>query len=167
MSMSMDFLALMREALREAEKGSAEGEVPVGAVVAREPDGEIIARAYNQPIALNDPTAHAEILALRRAGACLQNYRIKGATLVVTIEPCLMCIGAVIQARVSRLVFGAFDAKAGAAGSLYNIVQDSRLNHRVEVVSGIMEEKCRKVIQDFFLLRRQKDMAQGEVPKWS
>ena len=110
------FYRLMGQALREAEKGFAEGEVPVGAVLAG-PDGRIAAKAHNQPIALNDPTAHAEILVLRNAGALYENYRISSATLVVTIEPCLMCMGAVLNARISRLVFGAHDPKWGAAGS--------------------------------------------------
>lgn len=149
-----DFLLLMREALNEALKGLEEGEVPVGAVLA-DPEGEIVARAHNQPIALNDPTAHAEILAMRRAGAVHGNYRLQGATLAVTVEPCLMCMGAALHARVSRIVFGAFDPKWGAAGSLYDLATDFRLNHRIEVVSGILGEECAKVIQDFFKARRE------------
>jgi len=149
-----DFLLLMREALNEALKGLEEGEVPVGAVLA-DPEGEIVARAHNQPIALNDPTAHAEILAMRRAGAVHGNYRLQGATLAVTVEPCLMCMGAALHARVSRIVFGAFDPKWGAAGSLYDLATDFRLNHRIEVVSGILGEECAKVIQDFFKSRRE------------
>lgn len=150
----VDFVLLMREALKEAQQGSAEGEVPVGAVVAT-PEGEIVARAHNQPVALKDPTAHAEILALRRAGAVCGNYRIEGATLVVTVEPCAMCMGAALQARISRLVFGAFDPKGGAAGSLYNLAGDPRLNHRIELVSGILGEECSKLMQDFFKARRK------------
>jgi tRNA(adenine34) deaminase len=151
------FYPLMERALEEAEKGFAEGEVPVGAVLAG-PDGRIVAKAHNQPIALNDPTAHAEILVLREAGALYKNYRINGAILVVTIEPCLMCMGAAFNARISRLVFGAHDPKWGAARSLYDLAADDRLNHRIEVVSGIMEKECGKLMQDFFRVRRAKDM---------
>ena len=154
--MTIDLNNLMKEAIREAEKGFKKGEVPVGAVLA-DPDGEIVAKAHNQPITLNDPTAHAEILVLRRGGAFHKNYRINNATLIVTIEPCLMCMGAALNARISRLVFGAFDPKSGAAGSLYNLAADMRLNHRIEVISGIMEKECRKLIQDFFYLRRGKN----------
>ncbi len=145
----------MKQALGEAEKGSSMGEVPVGAVLAS-PEGQIVAKAYNQPIALGDPTAHAEILAIRKAGLFFRNYRLNNTILVVTLEPCLMCMGAAINARIARLVFGTFDPKAGAAGSLYNLSEDRRLNHRIEVVSGIMEEECRFLIQDFFRVRRQK-----------
>jgi len=150
-----DFSPFMKEALEEATKGFDEGEVPVGAVVV-EPGGSIVARAHNQPISLNDPCAHAEILALRQAGIFYRNYRMEGATLVVTIEPCLMCIGAAMQARVARLVFGAPDPKSGAAGSLYNVPEDLRLNHRIEVVPGVLAEECRKLMQDFFRMRRDK-----------
>jgi len=148
-----DLYPLMEQALVEARKGLERDEVPIGAVVAG-PDGEIIARAHNRPITLKDPTAHAEILALRSAGKFFSNYRLTGSTLVVTIEPCLMCIGAAINARISRLVFGAFDPKGGAAGSLYNPAEDNRLNHNMEVISGIMEKECGKLLQDFFRLRR-------------
>ncbi len=146
----------MKEALQEATKGFDEGEVPVGAVVV-DPDGAIVARAHNQPISLNDPCAHAEILALRQAGIFYKNYRIGGATLVVTIEPCLMCIGAAMHARVARLVFGAHDPKGGAAGSLYDVPEDLRLNHQIEVIPGVLEEECRKLLQDFFRMRRDKE----------
>ena len=161
-----NFYPLMRQAIKEAQKGLARGEVPVGAVLAG-PSGEIVAKAYNQPIFLNDPTAHAEILAMRAAGAFYNNYRLKDTTLVVTIEPCIMCMGAALNARISRLVFGAFDPKTGAAGSLYNFTVDDRLNHRIEVVSGIMEKECGEMLQDFFHLRRGKKTVPGEVPKWS
>ncbi|MBK5102601.1 MAG: nucleoside deaminase, partial [Desulfobacteraceae bacterium] len=130
-------------------------EVPVGAVLAS-PEGQIVAKAYNQPITLGDPTAHAEILAIRKAGLFFQNYRLNDTTLVVTLEPCLMCMGAAINARIARLVFGTVDPKAGAAVSLYNLAEDKRLNHRIEVISGIMEEECRSLIQDFFRVRREK-----------
>ncbi len=151
--MVFDPYLLMKEALDEAGKGFAEGEVPVGALVADE-GGGIIARAHNQPLSLKDPTAHAEILALRRAGSACGNYRLEGATLVVTIEPCPMCMGAAVHARVGRLIFGASDPKWGAAGSLYNLAADSRLNHRIEVLAGIMAEECLALMQDFFHSRR-------------
>jgi tRNA(adenine34) deaminase len=151
--MSMDYEQLMEEALIEAQKGLEKGEVPVGAILAG-PDGEVLARGYNQPISLNDPTAHAEIIVLRVAGASCNNYRLPGTTLFVTIEPCLMCMGAAVNARVSRLIFGAFDPKAGAAGSLYNLAEDIRLNHRIEVISGIKERECRELLQDFFRAKR-------------
>ena len=143
----------MTQAIVEAEEAFSKGEVPVGAVLAG-PDGQILARAHNQLISLNDPTAHAEILAMRRAGAACGNYRLSGCILVVTIEPCLMCMGAAIHARIARLVFGAFDPKTGAAGSLYDLGKDERLNHRVEVTSGIMENKCQTLMKRFFRTRR-------------
>ena len=151
-----DFSPFMKEALQEAKKGFDEGEVPVGAVVV-DPAGSVVARAHNQPISLNDPCAHAEILALRRAGIFYKNYRMEGASLVVTIEPCLMCIGAAVHARVTRLVFGAPDPKSGAAGSLYNVPEDLRLNHRIEVVHGVLAEECGKLMQDFFRMKRDKE----------
>jgi tRNA(adenine34) deaminase len=162
----IDFSFFMKEALIEALRASEEGEVPVGAVVVT-PEGEIVARAHNQPIGLKDPTAHAEILALRRAGAFYGNYRVNGSTLVVTVEPCLMCVGAALHARVSRIVFGSFDSKWGGAGSLYNVPADQRLNHKIEMVSGVMEGQCLKLMQDFFKSKRNKGTEPGEVPKWS
>ena len=152
--MNLDLYYLMNQAVGEAEKAFMSGEVPVGAVLA-DSDGRILARAHNQPIALNDPTAHAEILALRKAGVACGNYRLKGSILFVTIEPCIMCMGAVINARISRLVFGAYDPKAGTAGSLYNLGQDDRLNHRVDVTAGIMEEACGALMREFFRARRK------------
>ena len=148
-----DYELLMGQALIEAKKGFDEGEIPVGAVIAG-PEGGIIAAAHNQPIGLTDPTAHAEILVLRSAGEALKNYRLNDSTLVVTIEPCLMCIGAAIHSRISTLVFGAFDPKGGAAGSLYNPANDARLNHRIEIISGIREEECGDLLRDFFRSRR-------------
>ena len=153
--MHLDLYDLMGLALREAERGFSRGEVPVGAVVAT-PNGQIVAKAHNQPIALKDPTAHAEILAMRKAGLSYQNYRLNNTLLVVTIEPCLMCMGAAINARIDRLVFGAADPKAGAVHSLYRLAADKRLNHRIEVVSGIMEEECLALMQNFFRARRKK-----------
>ncbi len=151
--MSLDLYQLMAEALKEAEKGFMRGEVPVGAVLTG-PEGHIISRAHNQPISLHDPTAHAELLVMREAAKARGNYRLTGTILVVTIEPCIMCMGAAINARIARLVFGAPDPKGGAAGSLYDIAGDHRLNHRIEVESGIMEEECRALIQAFFRTRR-------------
>lgn len=151
--MIVDLYQLMREAIREAEEGFSENEVPVGAVLAG-PDGEIMAKAHNRPIALRDPTAHAEILAIREASLLCGNYRLTGTTLVVTLEPCIMCMGAALHARVGRLVFGAPDPKGGAAGSLYDIAADGRLNHRIEVAPGILQEECRSLMQAFFRRRR-------------
>ena len=148
---------MMRQALNEAEKGFSSGEVPVGAVLAS-PNGQIVAKAHNQPIALKDPTAHAEILAIRKAGLFYRNYRLNDTVLVVTIEPCLMCMGAAINARIARLVFGTVDPKAGAAVSLYNPAAEKSLNHRIEIVSGIMEEECRDIMKKFFQMRREKAM---------
>ena len=145
----------MQQALAEAEKGLSAGEVPVGAVLAG-PDGQIVARAHNQPITLQDPTAHAEILVIREASLFLGNYRLKDTLLVVTVEPCIMCMGAAIHARIARLVFGSPDPKGGAAGSLYNVASDKRLNHEIEVTPGIMEQECRELIEGFFRGRREK-----------
>ena len=143
----------MGAALDAAREGLAAGEVPVGAVLVGE-GGEILARAYNKPIGLNDPTAHAEVLALREAAARLGNYRLPGTTLYVTIEPCIMCVGALILARVVRLVFGAADQKGGACVSLYRLPEDPRLNHRLEVTGGVREAECRALLQEFFKARR-------------
>jgi len=145
----------MQEALSEAKKGLVAGEVPVGAVLAG-PDGQIVAKAHNQPITLQDPTAHAEILVMRKAGLFFENYRLNNTLLVVTIEPCLMCMGAAVNARIARLAFGAPDPKGGAAGSLYNLASDKRLNHEIEVIPGIMEQECRELIGGFFQGRREK-----------
>ena len=143
----------MGEALAAAREGLAAGEVPVGAVVVGE-GGEILARAFNQPMALHDPTAHAEVLTLRQAAPRVGNYRLPGVSLYVTMEPCLMCVGALIAARVRRLVFGAADPKAGACVSLYRLPEDGRLNHRIEVVGGVREAECRELLQEFFRARR-------------
>jgi tRNA(adenine34) deaminase len=162
------FHRLMSEALVEARKGLSEGEVPIGAVVAAQ-DGRILGRGHNRPLALDDPTAHAEISALRRAGALVGNYRLTGTALVVTVEPCIMCMGAAIQARVGLLIYGSRDPKCGAAGSLYDFSGDRRLNHEVKVVSGILEEECRDLLVRFFKVRRKTASYEysGEVPKWS
>jgi tRNA(adenine34) deaminase len=148
-----DLACLMEEAIKEAEKGRLAGEVPVGAVLVDQ-SNEIVARGHNRCISENDPTAHAEIVAIRQAARVCENYRLNGATLVVTIEPCIMCMGAMMHARIDTLVFGAFDRKSGAAGSLFNLAQDGRFNHRLQVVQGILEEECRGLMQGFFAERR-------------
>jgi len=144
--------AFVREALEEARQGLLGGEVPVGAVVVI--DGEIVGRAHNAPIALNDPTAHAEVLALREAGRKVGNYRLTGATLYVTVEPCAMCCGAVIHARLERVVYGAPDPKAGAVESLHRLLDDRRLNHRVATQGGVLAEECGAVLRRFFETKR-------------
>jgi tRNA(adenine34) deaminase len=146
----------MRAALVEARKAYEQQEVPVGAVVVV--GNEIIARGHNCPLTQNDPTAHAEMKALRHAGAVMGNYRLTESVLYVTMEPCVMCLGAMVHARIKRLVFGARDPKAGAAGSAFDLTRDSRLNHGIEVFSGILEEPCREIIQEFFRLRRSTGM---------
>ena len=143
----------MELALIEAKKAVQKGEVPIGAVLVAE-NGEILSAAHNQTISLPDPTAHAEILALREAAVKTQNYRLLNTTLYVTIEPCVMCMGGIVHARVSRLVFGATDPKWGGAGSLYNLASDNRLNHRVEIIEGICADECRTLMQEFFRLKR-------------
>ena len=143
----------MREALRQARRGYRENEVPVGAVVVH--DGEVIARAHNRPLHLSDPSAHAEILALRRAGRKLGNYRLPGCTLYVTIEPCVMCVGAIIQARIRRLVVGAMDPKAGACGSALAVLNDRKLNHQVVFDNGILQADCAAILRQFFRERRR------------
>ncbi len=150
----------MRLALAEAEMAWRKGEVPVGAVVVLE--GEVIASAGNSPISLADPTAHAEILAIRSAARRMGNYRLTDCDLYVTLEPCLMCAGALVHARIRRLVFGAADPKGGACGTLYDIPGDIRLNHRVEVVAGMLEEESSSMLRAFFRARRRE---RGEVPK--
>jgi tRNA(adenine34) deaminase len=142
----------MREALDEARRGLADGEVPVGAVVVV--GGAIVGRARNAPVALTDPTAHAEVLALRAAGLETGNYRLKGATLYATVEPCAMCCGAALHARVTRVVYGAADPKAGAVTSLYRLLDDSRLNHRATATGGILADECAALLRRFFESRR-------------
>ena len=150
----------MEMAIEEAFKARSEGEVPVGAVLVGG-DGVVVARGHNQSIGRCDPSAHAEILALREAGRMLGNYRLLSSTLYVNIEPCVMCMGAVIHARVARLVFGAPDPKWGAAGSLYDLARDGRLNHQIEITSGVCEEACRAVIQEFFREKRAQAKQEG------
>ncbi len=149
----MDDTYWMAHALAQARCAEAEGEVPVGAVVVR--DGKCIGRGHNRPITGHDPTAHAEIQAVREAARAIGNYRLVGSTLYVTVEPCVMCMGALIQARIQRLVFGCVDLKAGATGSVYDLAHDPRLNHQIEVVAGVEADKGRALLQEFFQKKRK------------
>jgi tRNA(adenine34) deaminase len=150
----------MADALKEAEKAAKKGEVPVGAVIVSE--GKVIARGHNKRELANDPAAHAEFLAIRAAAKKLKRWRLSGTTLYVTLEPCLMCMGAIILARIPRLVFGALDPKAGACGSLYDISEDKRLNHRVHVTSGVLGVESQEALKDFFRrLRAEKREKKG------
>ncbi len=142
----------MREALRLAQQGETAGEVPVGAVVAI--DGEIVGRGSNSPIARHDPTAHAEILALREAAAHIGNYRLEGATLYCTLEPCVMCAGALVTARIARLVFGARDLRFGGIRSKFQLADSDVLNHRVEIVEGVLAVECVELLRGFFSPKR-------------
>ncbi len=142
----------MREAQREARKALAAGEVPVGAVVVS--DGGVVGAGFNQPIGRADPTAHAEIVALRVAAREVGNYRLTGATLYVTVEPCMMCVGAIVHARIGTLVYGASEPKAGAVRSAMRALDHPALNHRVEVIAGVLDEECGQIMQDFFRDRR-------------
>ena len=150
----------MARAIEAARRAEAMGEVPVGAVVVA--GGEVIAEGANQPIAAHDPTAHAEVVALRAAAERLQNYRLVDTTLYVTLEPCCMCTGAMIHARVQRLVFGATDPKSGAAGSVFALTQDPAHNHRLEVTGGVCAEECAAMLQSFFRARRRQGAETGE-----
>jgi len=149
----------MRYALNRAIEAGERGEVPVGAVIVIE--GELVAEGFNQPIAANDPTAHAEIVAIRRAAALVGNYRLVGATLYVTIEPCQMCVGAMVHARIARLVYGAAEPKAGAIESALRALENPALNHRVEVLGGVLADQARQLMQDFFRERRNEQASQG------
>jgi tRNA(adenine34) deaminase len=142
----------MAEALRAAVAAGRRGEVPIGAAVVR--DDAILAVAGNASIATHDPAGHAEVLALRAAGAAAGNYRLPGSVLYVTVEPCAMCVGAALQARVARLVYGCADPKGGAAGTLFDLTDDARLNHRIAVTAGVAEDECRALVQEFFRARR-------------
>jgi tRNA(adenine34) deaminase len=144
----------MAIAIEEAVKAEQKCEVPIGAVLVDE-QGHTIAAAHNQTITRSDPTAHAEILVLRKAAGQLNNYRLLSTTLYATVEPCIMCMGAIVHARVQRVVFGAHDSKWGAAGSLYDLAIDTRLNHRPDIISGICEHQCRTMMQNFFKKRRK------------
>ncbi len=143
----------MQQALLQAESAAAHGEIPVGAVLVG-PNG-LLAAAGNSPIGRYDPTAHAEIIALRNAAERLHNYRLPGTTLYVTLEPCVMCMGAMIQARIERLVFGATDPKAGAVSSVYTIGSDGLLNHKIEIIGGVLAEQCSALLKNFFRSRRK------------
>ncbi len=145
-------MRFMHRALELARHAEAMGEVPIGALVVA--DGEVLGEGWNQPIAANDPTAHAEIVALRAAAARIRNYRLPGSTLYVTLEPCAMCAGAIVHARVARVVYGAADPKAGAAGSVFNLLESERLNHRAEITSGVLAEECGQRLKEFFQARR-------------
>ena len=149
----MNDLLLMQQALSQAHNAWALGEVPVGALVIK--DGEIIATGFNQPIGTHDPTAHAEIMALRAAAEILGNYRLPGCELFVTLEPCAMCAGAMMHARLARVVFGASDPKTGACGSVVNLFEQEKLNHHTELVGGVLADECGKLLKDFFAARRQ------------
>ena len=146
----------MREALRLAGEARQAGEVPVGAVVVVE--GEIVGRGFNQPIGTHDPTAHAEVVALRDAGRTVGSYRLSGATLYVTLEPCLMCVGAMVHARVGTLVFGTTEPKAGAIESTQRAHEHAALNHRLAIVSGVLAAECRDILQTFFKERREEQL---------
>src|SRR5512139_3554132 len=142
----------MAHALMLAQRAAAEGEVPVGAVIVK--NDEVVGEGWNRPIGLNDPTAHAEIQAMRNAASNIENYRLSGTTLYVTLEPCPMCAGAMVHARIKRVVFGAPDPRSGAAGSVFNLLQDTPLNHQCEVSGGVLAEECGTLLKGFFRERR-------------
>lgn len=150
--MSDSDLKWMRHAIALAKRGEGEGEVPVGAVIVK--DNEIVGEGWNQPVGKHDPSAHAEIVALRAAGQSLNNYRLLETTLYVTLEPCAMCAGAIMHARVGRVVFGAKDPKAGAAGSVVNLFVEEKLNHHVTIEGGLLDEECGSLLTEFFRSRR-------------
>ncbi|WP_212636877.1 tRNA adenosine(34) deaminase TadA [Desulfacinum hydrothermale] len=163
----MDHPYFMGLALEEARLAFAKGEVPVGAVLVSQ-SGIVLARAHNQPVSSRDPTAHAEILALRRAAGLLRNYRLPGTILYVTLEPCAMCLGAAMQARVEMVVFGARDPKAGAMGGVVDLTNLGAFPHSIQAVHGVRDEECARMLVRFFRERRSlKSGACGEVPKWS
>ena len=149
----------MREAIVEARKAEAEGEVPVGAILVLK--DQAIGRGYNSPIRAHDPTAHAEIVVLRQGGLFCSNYRLPGSALIVTVEPCVMCVGAMIHARVDELVYGAADPKAGAVASCFRLADSGSLNHRIRVTSGILEDECGSLLKSFFAARRGTQQISG------
>lgn len=151
-------VAFMRAALDLARLGAAAGEVPVGAVVVK--DGEIVGRGYNQPITRHDPSAHAEMMAMRDAALHLGNYRLVGCELFVTLEPCVMCVGAMFHARIARVVYGAKEPKTGAAGSVFNLFTEPRLNHHARIEGGVLAEECGALMSDFFAQRRAQQKEQ-------
>ena len=142
----------MRRALELARRAQDEGEVPVGALLVV--DGQVVGEGWNRPIGTHDPSAHAEMMALRAAAQSARNYRLTGSTLYVTLEPCVMCAGAIMHARVGRLVYGAADPKAGAVNSVYDVIANPRLNHRLEWSGGVLEAECGQILRDFFKARR-------------
>jgi tRNA(adenine34) deaminase len=146
-------LGAMGRALAVAAQAGDVDEIPVGAIVLSRA-GELLGTAHNERVLSHDPTAHAEVLALRRAGAAIGSWNLSGCTLAVTLEPCTMCAGAIVAARIGRVVFGAWDAKAGAAGSLWDVMRDRRLNHRPEVIGGVREDECAALLDEFFATRR-------------
>lgn len=148
-----EYIQFMADAIAEARRSKADGEVPVGALAVA--DGQVVGAGHNQPIGLGDPTAHAEIIAIRAAASTLKTYRLTAVSLYVTLEPCVMCVGAMVNARIARVIYGARDEKAGALGSVYDIGRDGRLNHRFEVVAGVMEAECAAIIREFFRARRR------------
>lgn len=150
--MSLPEERLMEEALRLAGRAGEAGEVPVGAMIVK--DGRVLARAHNQVETLRDPTAHAEMIAITQAAEALENWRLEGAEIFVTLEPCPMCAGALVLARIARIVYGADDPVAGACGSVFNIVGEKRLNHRIPVVKGVLRDRCSALLKDFFRSRR-------------
>ena len=153
----------MKLAIDQAFIAADNGDVPVGAVIVFE--GRVIAKAHNQRQLLNDPTAHAEIIALTQAAEAVGNWRLNGCTIYVTLEPCPMCAGALVMARIDRLVFGCEDPKAGACGSLYNIVQDERLNHNMDITSGVLDTECGQVLSDFFKTRRDENTNKKQMER--
>ncbi len=155
----MDTL-FMQQALSQAQNAYLLGEVPVGAVVVK--DQRIIATGFNQPIGEHDPTAHAEIMALRQAAALLGNYRLPGCALFVTLEPCAMCAGAILQARLARVIFGAHDPKTGVAGSVFNLFEQTQLNHQTQVTGGVLAEECGSLLRGFFAERRAERQTQRQ-----
>lgn len=153
--------AMMREAMSLAREAAARGEVPVGSVVVR--SGSIVGQGYNCPISACDPTAHAEVRAMREAAAVLGNYRLVGCTLYVTLEPCAMCAGAIMQARIARVVYGASDPKAGACGSIVDLFAERRLNHHAEVTRGVLAEESGAMLSEFFAARRNRKPEAGDA----
>ena len=156
--------SFMAMALDEARKACARTEVPVGAVLVGD-QGKVLSRGYNAPIAKSDPTAHAEIVVLRKAARAIRNYRLPGSTLYVTLEPCVMCLGAIMQARVSLLVFGTPDPKSGALGGAVDLTKAAVFNHYVEVIGGVLADESADLLTEFFQARRQTQKYGGEVPK--
>ncbi len=151
--MLKDDYYFMERALKQAEVAFKKGEVPVGAVVVK--DGKVISRGYNLRETTNDPTAHAELLAMKRASKKLDSWRLSGCTLYVTLEPCPMCSGVIVNSRIDRVVFGAYDQKAGCCTTLYHLCNDERFNHRAEILGGVMEDACAKILSDFFKEKRK------------